>query len=155
MDAMHNDGAAGPAPDAEELSRAADALFQAMRRARSAGANQATGLSLSQLALLEPLTAEAELPVGRLAAAGGVSVPTATRVLQQLETRGVVVRRRSPEDERRVLVRLTDHGSALFTDLQARLRERQARAYEAFTPSERAQLVTLMRRLTTLIADSG
>jgi DNA-binding MarR family transcriptional regulator len=139
---------------AEEIAQAADALFFAMRRARSAAADRIGGLSLAQLALLEPLAREAELPVGRLAAGADVSVPSATRMLQQLEAKGVVVRRRSPEDERRVLVGLTDEGAARLARLRARMRDRQARAYEAFTPAERAQLVTLTRRLAELIASS-
>ncbi|MFE5486484.1 MarR family winged helix-turn-helix transcriptional regulator [Streptomyces sp. NPDC056527] len=137
---------------AEEIARAADALFVAMRRARSAGAEQIGGLSLAQVALLEPLASEADLPVGRLAGDADVSVPTATRMLQQLEAKGIVVRRRSPEDERRVLVSLTEEGAERLTLLRTRLRERQTRAYEAFTPTERVLLVTLVRRLTELVA---
>ncbi|HEY8982988.1 MAG TPA: MarR family transcriptional regulator [Streptomyces sp.] len=139
---------------AEDMAQAADALFVAMRRSRSAGAARYGELSLPQLALLEPLTTHPSLPVGRLASDADVSVPTATRMLQQLETKGIVVRRRSPQDERQVLVTLTPQGTELLTTLRERLRERQARAYEAFTPDERLQLVTLMRRLTALVAES-
>lgn len=139
---------------AEEIARAADSLFVAMRRTRSAGANHFGGLSLAQVALLEPLGTESNIPVGRLAGSADVSVPTATRMLQQLETKGIVLRRRSPEDERRVLVSLTDEGARLLSTLQIRLRERQALAYEAFTPAERGQLVTLMNRLTQLVSDT-
>ena len=140
---------------AEEISQAADALFFAMRRARTTSAEHYGGLSLPQVALLEPLAAEPDLPVGRLASSADVSVPTATRMLQQLETKGIVVRRRSPEDERRVLVSLTDDGAERLAVLRGHLRERQARAYEAFTPAERALLVTLLHRLTDLVADPG
>ncbi|MEV6943474.1 MarR family transcriptional regulator [Streptomyces sp. NPDC051172] len=139
---------------AEEMAQAADALFVAMRRARSAGADHYGGLSLAQVALLEPLTAQPELPVGRLARGADVSVPTATRMLQQLEAKGIVVRRRSAQDERLVLVGLTAPGTELLATLRERLRERQARAYEAFTADERVQLVTLMRRLADLVSDS-
>ncbi|MER5446475.1 MarR family transcriptional regulator [Streptomyces sp. NPDC002766] len=140
---------------AEEMARATDALFVAIRRARSAGAEHFGGLSLAQVTLLEPLATETDLPVGRLASSADVSVPTATRMLQQLESKGVVVRRRSEHDERRVLVSLTAEGAELLSTLRERLRERQTHAYEAFTPAERTQLVTLMRRLTELVSDSG
>ena len=143
----------GPEADvaAEDLAQAADALFFAMRRARSTAADRFGGLSLAQQALLEPLTRQPDLPVGRLAAAADVSVPTATRMLQQLEAKGVVVRQRSAEDERRVLISLTEDGAARLARLQAQLRERQARAFAAFTPSERVQLISLTRRLTELV----
>ncbi|KUN06024.1 hypothetical protein AQI95_14000 [Streptomyces yokosukanensis] len=140
--------------DAEEIGQAADALFVAMRRARSAGAEHVGGLSLAQVSLLEPLASETDIPVGRLASSADVSVPTATRMLQQLEAKGIVARRRSPADERRVLVSLTDDGADRLAALRSRLRERQTRAYEAFTPAERVLLVTLLRRLTELVAHS-
>jgi len=139
------------AAEVDELVQAADAVFFAMRKARSAGADRDGGLSLPQVTLLEPLAAEPELPVGRLATAADVSIPTATRMLQQLEAAGVVVRRRSPEDERKVLVTLTPDGSERLTRLLARRRERQAEAFGAFSPAERRQLVTLLHKLVPVI----
>jgi DNA-binding MarR family transcriptional regulator len=65
-----------------------------------------------------------------------------------------VLRHRSPQDERRVLISLTHEGADLLAALRARLRERQTRAHEAFTPTERTQRVTLMHRLTELVSDS-
>ncbi|MGW4063477.1 MarR family winged helix-turn-helix transcriptional regulator [Amycolatopsis sp. NPDC004747] len=139
------------AAEVDELVQAADAVFFAMRKARSAGADRDGGLSLPQVTLLEPLAAEPELPVGRLAAAADVSIPTATRMLQQLEAAGVVVRRRSPEDERKVLVTLTPDGSERLTRLLARRRERQAEAFGVFSPEERRQLVALLHKLVPVI----
>ncbi|MFI9275639.1 MarR family winged helix-turn-helix transcriptional regulator [Kitasatospora sp. NPDC052896] len=137
----------------EELARAADTLFLAMRRARSAGADQAGELSLAQQSMLEPLALEAGLPVGRLAADAGVSVPTATRMLQQLETKGIVTRRRSPEDERRVLIALTDDGADRLARIRSHRRERQALGYATFSPEERLQLARQLRRLADIIDD--
>ncbi|MFJ9783286.1 MarR family winged helix-turn-helix transcriptional regulator [Amycolatopsis sp. NPDC101161] len=139
------------AAEVDELVQAADAVFFAMRKARSAGADRDGGLSLPQVTMLEPLLAEPELPVGRLAAAADVSIPTATRMLQQLESAGVVVRRRSAEDERKVLVALTADGGERLTRLLTRRRERQAEAFAVFTPEERAQLVALLRKLAPVI----
>ena len=139
------------AAEIDELVQAADAVFFPMRKARSAGADRDAGLSLPQVTLLEPLVEEPELPVGRLAAAADVSIPTATRMLQQLESAGVVVRRRSPEDERKVLVTLTPQGHERLARLLAGRRGRQAEAFEAFSPAERKQLVALLRRLVPVI----
>ncbi|MCK7626028.1 MarR family winged helix-turn-helix transcriptional regulator [Streptomyces sp. RS10V-4] len=125
-----------------------------MRKARSRAAEEG-GLSLSQLALLDPLAGGGELPVGQLAAGAGVSVPTATRMLQQLDAKGAVVRRRSPEDERRVLVRLTEDGLDRLTRLRERRRAAQARGYEAFTPQERRRLAGQLGRLAEIIERQG
>ncbi|WP_328457276.1 MULTISPECIES: MarR family winged helix-turn-helix transcriptional regulator [unclassified Amycolatopsis] len=139
------------AAEVDEVVQAADAVFFAMRKARSAGADRDGGLSLPQVTMLEPLATEPELPVGRLAAAADVSIPTATRMLQQLEGAGVVVRRRSPQDERKVLVALTADGGERLKRLLARRRERQAAAFAVFTPAERKQLAFLLRKLVPVI----
>ncbi|MFG2577952.1 MarR family winged helix-turn-helix transcriptional regulator [Streptomyces malaysiensis] len=149
---------AGSAVEAgvEDLAQAADRLFYAMRRSRAATVGQSgVGLSMSQLALLDPLARDAEgdgLPVGRLAAAAEVSVPTATRMLQQLEAKGVITRRRSPQDERQVLVRLTEEGAERLTAMRTELRARQYGALSQFTPQERRTLAAQLHRLTGMIS---
>ncbi|MFF3493780.1 MarR family winged helix-turn-helix transcriptional regulator [Streptomyces sp. NPDC002795] len=138
--------------EVEELAQAADALFYAMRRARSVASQASSGLTPAQLALLDPLAKEGELPVGRLAAAAEVSVPTATRMLQQLENKGSVTRRRSPTDERRVLVGLTEDGVHQVSAVRAGLRERQTRILTRIPPAERADLTRHLHRLADVIA---
>ncbi|MFF5442150.1 MarR family transcriptional regulator [Streptomyces achromogenes] len=145
-------------PGVEELARAADRLFYAMRRARSATVGQsAAGLSMAQLALLAPLAEDdggEGLPVGRLAAHAEVSVPTATRMLKQLEGRSVVTRRRSPHDERQVLVRLTQEGAEHLAVMQAQLRARQYAALSRFTPQEQHVLAAQLHCLAGLINET-
>ncbi len=117
-------------------------------------ADEAGSLSQAQIALIDPLSSGDELPVGQLAASAGVSVPTATRMLQQLEAKGVLERRRSPTDERRVLVSLTTAGIDQLIRMRAQLRARQTQAANAFTPIERIQLIELVRRLTDAISNT-
>ncbi|MGV4925761.1 MarR family transcriptional regulator [Streptomyces sp. BHT-5-2] len=142
----------------EELAQAADRLFYAMRRSRAATVGRsAAGLSMAQLALLVPLTEDAGgdgLPVGRLATNADISVPTATRMLKQLEANGVVTRRRSEQDERQVLIRLTDDGTRRLTTMRTELRARQSRALSQFTPEERHTLAAQLHRLAGIIADT-
>ncbi|MFF9673383.1 MarR family winged helix-turn-helix transcriptional regulator [Streptomyces eurythermus] len=145
-------------PGVEELAQAADRLFYAMRRSRSATVGQsAVGLSMAQLALLTPLAEDADgegLPVGRLAAHAEVSVPTATRMLKQLEGKSVVTRRRSPHDERQVLIRLTQEGAEHLAVMRARLRARQYAALSQFTPQEQHVLAAQLHRLAGLIDET-
>jgi len=142
----------------EELAQAADQLFYAMRRSRTASAGQfASGLSVAQLALLDPLADAIEgegLPVSRLAAAADVSVPTATRMLQQLEAKKVVTRGRSPQDGRQVLVRLTQEGAQQLTTMRQNLRARQFTVLACFTSEERRQLAAQIQRLAVMINDT-
>ncbi|MER7986748.1 MarR family transcriptional regulator [Streptomyces noursei] len=148
-----------PTPDeggVEELARAADQLFYAMRRSRAATRSPA-GLSMAQLALLDPLADDVRgegLAVSKLACHADVSVPTATRMLKQLEATGVVTRRRSDLDERQVLIRLTEDGARRLAAMRTELRARQSRALSRFAPEERRVLTTQLHELAELITDS-
>ncbi|QWF77751.1 MarR family winged helix-turn-helix transcriptional regulator [Amycolatopsis sp. CA-230715] len=145
--------------DVEELARAADRLFYAMRRSRAATAGRAaSGLSQAQLALLDPLAGAAGktgLPVGKLAAAAQVSVPTATRMLKQLEADGVVTRRRSPDDERQVVIRTTAAGARTLANMRKALRERQSGALSRFSSRERRVLTAQLHRLADVITETS
>ncbi|ANH89715.1 MULTISPECIES: MarR family winged helix-turn-helix transcriptional regulator [unclassified Streptomyces] len=141
-----------------ELAQAADRLFYAMRRSRAATVGRSgAGLSMAQLTLLEPLSADTRgdgLPVGKLAATAEVSVPTATRMLKQLEAAGAVTRQRAPHDERQVLVRLTDDGADRLAAMRTELRARQSEALSHFTPRERRELAAQLQRLAAVIGDT-
>jgi DNA-binding MarR family transcriptional regulator len=136
----------------EDLAIAADRLFGALRRGR-ARLVTAIGddLSPTRVALLEPLLDGAELSVGALAEAAGITVPTATRQLQQLDRDGVVARHRDPADDRRVLVALTDSGRERLSAVRRSLREFQTSAYSELDPTERNQLGAAIARLTGLV----
>ncbi|MGA5732189.1 MarR family winged helix-turn-helix transcriptional regulator [Streptomyces seoulensis] len=148
----HEDDEAG----VQELAQAADRLFYAMRRSRAATVGRSgAGLSMAQLTLLEPLASSEEgLAVGRLAATAEVSVPTATRMLKQLEAAGVVTRQRSPHDERQVLVRLTDDGANRLAAMRTELRARQTEALSHFGARERHELAAQLQRLAAVIGDT-
>ncbi|MFG3205334.1 MarR family winged helix-turn-helix transcriptional regulator [Streptomyces sp. NPDC048192] len=136
-----------------ELAGAADALFYAMRRARAAVGDGVDALSVAQVTLIEPLLSEEAQPVGRLATAASVSIPTATRMLKQLEARGILERQRSTTDERQVLISLTPHGTERLREVRARLRARQIRGLSEFGLAERTELAGQLRRLARIISD--
>lgn len=145
-------------PGIEDLAEAADRLFYAMRRSRSATVGQSEGgLSMAQMSLLAVLAEDAEgagLPVSQLAAHAAISVPTATRMLQQLEGKNVVTRRRAPHDERQVLVRLTEEGGERLAAMRAELRTRQYAALSQFAPHERHELAAQLHRLARIIGET-
>lgn len=128
-----------------------DALAQAVRRARGANGSTNGGLSLSQYALLEVLADRRSARVQELAAHAGVTASTATRILDALERRGVVLRLRDDEDRRVVAVSLTDQGQTLVTAEREWLRGRQRAFYAALPSSEQELAPDLMFRLAALI----
>ncbi|MFI9381665.1 MarR family winged helix-turn-helix transcriptional regulator [Kutzneria sp. NPDC052558] len=137
-------------PDVEELAAAADALYAAMRRGRTAAVGEGA-LTLAQADLLDPLLDQESLPVSQLARLAGVSHPTATRMIKQLETRDLVLRRRGTEDERLVLVALTETGREQLRAARRRLREMQSRTLGQLSPADRRRIAADIRRLTKLV----
>src|SRR4051812_19987053 len=131
----------------EEFVAASHALFTAMRRNRARLARDESGLSPSQLALLDAVAADGPLLVGQIAERAGVSGPTATRMLKQLERRAVVTRQRGSHDERQVLVTLTQHGQNLVARQRDALRDRQRQHYSALRPQQRETFVDVLRQM--------
>ena len=68
-------------------------------------------------------------------------------LLDELEERGLVERRRDPNDRRRQLVRITAHGKRMLTSLRALARRVEADFLAPLSDAERAQLHSLLVRL--------
>lgn len=146
------DGAAPDPVGAEEFIDALNEFARAVRRARGASTGAGDrGLTLSQFNLLEPLGERGEASVRGLAAAAGVSAPTATRTLDPLERGGMVRRRRSVTDRRVVTVSLTPAGRAVLTAQRAWVAERQQALYASLTADERDGAARLLQRLADLV----
>jgi DNA-binding MarR family transcriptional regulator len=138
--------------DIADVAMAAEALYVAMRRVRSAADDSDQPLSVAQMTLIEPLLDERELPVGQLAARADVSVPTATRMLKHLEARGLIERRRSRDDDRKVLVQLSQMGAEAATARRERLRQQQIERLARLSPGERAAMARQLRKLARIVA---
>ena len=74
-------------------------------------------LSLVHLHVLTVLEADGPLAMSKLAEALDVSVASATGIVDRMEDRGLVERRREPDDRRVILVHPTERGNAVFRDL--------------------------------------
>ena len=77
----------------------------------------------------------------------GWSKPNATEVTATLETRGLVMRRRPPEDRRIVVVDLTASGRALVERLFPAHSDRVTRAFDALDEGEKRSLAEICRKL--------
>lgn len=71
------------------------------------------GITFPQYLVLNVLWAQAPLTVGGIAERLDLESSTLTPLLKRLEAAGLVQRTRNPENERQVLVGLTDAGQAL------------------------------------------
>jgi DNA-binding MarR family transcriptional regulator len=70
--------------------------------------------------------------------------PGITRMLDRMESKGLVRRERSPEDRRRILCGLTAKGTRLLDRLLEPLEEAEARFFEALEEGKQEELIRLL-----------
>jgi DNA-binding MarR family transcriptional regulator len=93
-------------------------------------------LSLVHLNVLTILQADGPLSMSKLAEALDVSVASTTGIVDRMEQRGLVERRREGDDRRVVLVHLTNAGNAVFLDLAQERRKHLAGLLDRMTDAE-------------------
>lgn len=130
--------------------RALDSLLRAeasVRRRLSADLER-EGLSASGFSVLVILTtAGGELPLRALRHRLRTSKANATEVVTTLEQRGLVLRRRLPEDRRAATVALTTAGAALVDRLFPEHTARVQRAFAVLDDDEKRLLAEVCRKL--------
>lgn len=114
---------------------------------------RAAGLSLGQLKATGWLAIHGRRTVGEIAAGLGVSLPTASELVEALVSRGLAERGPNPADRRQVHVWLTPEAAALKRELWA-LRSGQVRAAMLrLAPEERPVFVRSLEALVAALRD--
>lgn len=72
-------------------------------------------------------------------------MPDMTRMLDRLEKRGLIMRRRLLENRRVVEVSISDEGSQLLTEMSDAVLEMHERQFGHLTPNQQRQLVRLLK----------
>lgn len=107
------------------------------------------GLTYPQYTVLSVLREDGPTPVTGVARRLGLSSNTLSPLLKRLEQQGLVSRRRSAQDERTVLVDLTDAGRRLgaqVDDVPQRIT-----AASGFSEAQQADLVGTLHQLTATL----
>ncbi|NOZ79979.1 MAG: MarR family transcriptional regulator [Acidobacteria bacterium] len=139
--------------------KALDAYIKLMRAAESVTARLArgirkAGLTTTQLGVLEALLHLGPMAQCELATKQLKSPANLTTVVDNLERRGLVRRRRDPGDRRRSIVELTPEGEELIAGVFPRHAEAVARELSVLSPAEQDQLARLCRKLGLAAAPS-
>ena len=144
------------AAERETFNAAFDDFVTAARRARHRQSGGEGELSPAQYGLLAPLLHAAQAPgVRELAETAGVSSPTATRMLDGLERRGLVTRERCETDRRAVRIGLTAAGlAAVRAGREQRLADRRT-IFESLDARERRAAASVLSRLAQAFEEVG
>jgi DNA-binding MarR family transcriptional regulator len=111
-------------------------------------------LSLIHLHVLTVLESEGPLSMSKLADALDVSVASVTGIVDRMEERGLVERRRETGDRRIVLVHATDAGDAVFRDLAVERRRTIAPLLDRMTEAELENFLVGLRALRRARAEA-
>ncbi len=109
------------------------------------------GLSGPQLLCLTEL-AKSEVRSGALARALSLSPATVTGILDRLEARGLVERRRQVNDKRTVIVRLTATGKHLLAQAPPPLQQSFVSRLQALPEVEQAAISATLHQLVTMMS---
>lgn len=124
-----------PHPLAEPLHRAALHLLRLLRRA-----DDASGVSPARLSALSVLVFGGPCTLGALAAAEGVSAPTMSRLVAELEREGYLRRRIDRDDARRAQLDATAKAQRLLHAGRTRRLEALGAALATLDRTQRAAL---------------
>lgn len=104
-------------------------------------------LSLIHLNVIGVLQAEGPQPMRALAEALDVSQASATGIVDRMEQRGLVDRRRDEDDRRIVRVALTDEGRRLVDGIVAERQDHVRQMFDEFTDEELAAFLVGSRAM--------
>ena len=110
---------------------------------------QLAEITLTQVQVLRALR-DGPQTLLKLGQANGLSPTSVTRVVDRLERRGFVTRRRESEDRRLVQVYIQPAGERLMGEIKGMRGTDIHQAVEAMTSEERRQLTSSLRRLVEL-----
>ena len=116
---------------------------------------EATGLCLSDFAILEALLHKGPLPVGAFRSTILISSGSLTIAVDRLEGAGLVERRPAADDRRSRIVHLTTSGAVLIRQHFGQHARDLESAFGCLDGAERQALATLLRKLGKSALDPG
>ncbi len=104
-------------------------------------------LTEQQWRIIRALDEHGELESKQLAELCCILSPSLTGIISRLEQQDYIQRRRSPEDQRRVLISLTDKAKEMFAKVSPTLEARYQEITKQFTRENMEQLNKLLNQL--------
>jgi DNA-binding MarR family transcriptional regulator len=111
----------------------------------------ATGLTPSQLVVLQEVARQKETTAGVIAATVQFSQATVTSIVDRLAERGFVVRSRRERDRRQVWVSATTEGVLALSSAPDMMQDHFQNRFAQLADWEQAMIVAMLERLTALL----
>jgi DNA-binding MarR family transcriptional regulator len=109
------------------------------------------GLTSPQLIVLREIEKRTETSAGELAKAVSLGQATLTGILERLENRNLIARRRSDRDRRKVWLQATPTGRELLTHTPPLMQESFVEALEELEDWEKSMILASLQRLAVLM----
>ena len=110
-----------------------------------------TGLTLPQLMTMQTLEAEGPITIGILARKMNLAQATVTSIVDRLELKELVRRKRSDSDKRKVLVCPTATGTELLKSAPTTLQDLFVRRFSALESWEQSMVEAALQRVAILL----
>jgi DNA-binding MarR family transcriptional regulator len=110
-----------------------------------------TGLTAPQILLLQTIRDQGEVTIGEIANGMSLSQATVTTIMDRLEKRGLVYRKRSKADKRKVHAHLTDEAIETLKSAPIPLQDQFARQYENLQEWEQTMIISSLQRVAQMM----
>ena len=114
-----------------------------------------TGLTAPQILLLQTIRDKGEMTIGELAEGMSLSQATVTTILDRLEKRELVYRRRSTKDKRKVHAHLTEKALGTLKEAPTPLQEQFAKRFASLDEWERSMIIASLQRVARMMDAEG
>lgn len=109
------------------------------------------GITLPQLVILQALTKNSEMSVGELAKSISLGQATVTGILDRLEKRGLIVRRKGDYDKRKVLIAPTEECIKMIATTPSPLQQTFVSQFEKLQDWEKNMILAVLQRIVTMM----
>ncbi len=109
------------------------------------------GLTGPQLVILQEIASRMEMTPGEIARAVSLSQSTVTGILDRLEKRELISRRRSDGDKRRIMVRISDSGKRILEEAPPLMQETFVERFSNLHEWEQSMILSSLQRLVSLM----
>ncbi len=113
------------------------------------------GLTVPQLVVIQELSKRGEISIGELAKIVSLGQATVTGIINRLEQRELVIRRRSEKDKRRVLVQATKSCKAIIEAAPPPIQKTFVDQFNNLLDWEQNMIVSALQRIVSMMDASN